>query len=177
MKKIADASDFQSMRDVLKGACTMNLSNKGVYAGDETGIAPAVSTAGAVAINGTIITVAASSAVFALEEASVPAYGGVGYVLCAHQASGSGVGYATNVLTSAQMSSASSVTGSTDPLNFMASEDVVWPTIPDTTCPVGIYVCTGQDSTHVAGSSTFSLATSDNATHTFYQKMNLTVIS
>ena len=174
MKKITEASGFQELQDVLRGACNMNLSIKSVGTGQNSLIHPALSDAGPIALNGELIQVAASSSVFALEETSVPALGAAAFVLCVNAASGSGVGYATNVLTSTQMSKASSVTAGSDPVNFLASTDVVWPTIPVTTVPVGIYILTGADSVHVAGSNTFSHATSDNGTHTFKNILNMT---
>lgn len=177
MKKITEASNFQSLQDVLRGACDCNLANKNVGVGQNSLIHPRISTAGDIAVNGEIITVAASSSVFALTETTVPAYGGLAYVLCVSTASGSGTGYPTNALTSAQMSKASSVHGGSAPSNLLSSVDLVWPAIPAGEVPVGIYIITGNDSVHVAGSSTFSSATSDNATHTFKNIMNMTVNS
>lgn len=173
MKKITEASQFQALQDVLRGNCNMNLSIKSVGVGQNSLIHPALSDAGAIALNGDLIQVAASSSVFALQTTTVPAYGGCAFILCVNAASGSGVGYATNALTSTQMSKASSVTGGAAASNLLASEDLVWPEIPVTTVPVGIYIVTGNDSAHVAGSSTFSSASSDNATHTFKNILNL----
>lgn len=170
-RKIDEAFGFQAQVDCMTGACTMNLANKNVNAGQNSLIHPALSTAGDYAVNGVIATVAAASSIFPLEETVIPVYGAVGFVCCLNVA-GSGIGYATNVLTSVQVSEA----GGTCAL-VLASADLVMPTIPVTMCPVGIYVVKAGDSLHVAGSSTFSAATSDGGLHAYTQILNMNTVS
>ena len=189
MKKITEATGFQELQNVLRGACNCNLSNKNVYAGQNSLIHPAVSTAGAIALDGEIITVAASSSVFELEETTIPALGGAAFVCCTNIAAGAGVGYATNVLTSAEiseshsalissgMTSAQISTAGGPAYDVYKSPKLVYPDIPVTTVPCAVYVVAGADSAHVAGSNTFSAATSDGGTHGYFQRMNLTVNS
>jgi hypothetical protein len=172
-RKINQAFGFQAQIDCMTGACTMNLANKNIGSAQNSLIHPAISTAGDYAVNGVIYTVAASSTAFTLEETNIPIGGGAAFVCCLN-ATGltAGVGYASNVLTSAQVSEA----GGTCAL-VLASDDLVMPTIPATMCPLGIYVCVAGDSAHVAGSETFSACTSNSGTHAFTQILNMNRVS
>ena len=183
---ISDATQFKALQDALRGGgCNVNLSNKNVNSGQNSLIHPSLSTAGAIALNGEIITVAASSSVFVLEETTVPAYGGVAFVCCVSTASGEGSGIPTNVLTSAQiseshsallsggMTSAAISTAGGPCYDVYMSPVLSWPVIPVTTVPCGIYVIAAPDSAHVAGSNTFSEAVSDNAVTKYWQRMNM----
>jgi hypothetical protein len=172
-RKIDEAFGFQAQVDCMIGACTINLAGKGVGSAQNSLIDPALVTAGDYAVNGVIYTVAASSSVFVLEDTSLAAGEAAGFVCCL-PATGiaAGVGYATNVLTSAQVSTL----GGTCAL-VLASDDLVMPTIPATMCPMGIYVCVAGDSAHVAGSNTFSACTSDSGLHAFTQILNMNRVS
>ena len=184
--KISEASQFKILQDALRGGgCNVNLANKNVNSGQNSLIHPSLSTAGAIALNGEIITVAASSSVFELEETTIPAYGGAAFVCCTAVAAGAGVGYATNVLTSAQiseshsallsdgMTSAAISTAGGPCYDVYMSPVLSWPAIPVTTVPCAIYVIAAPDSAHVAGSNTFSEAVSDNAVTKYWQRMNM----
>jgi len=173
---VNNAFQFEQEQRMMKGLININLSNKNVYAGQNSLVHPAISTAGAYGLNGAIIDVAATSTMFALEQTTIPAYGGAAFVCCLNAAS-SGIGYATNVLTSAQMSSASAANKGAACANLIASDDIEWPTIPDTMTPIAIYAVAAGDSAHVAGSETFSAATSNGASHAYTQIMNLNRIS
>ena len=171
-----DAFPFQAQQNIAKGCTTINLANKNVYSAQNSLIHPSMSTTGDYAVNGIIATGTASSTMFALENKTVGAYGGVAYVCCLN-AAGSGIGYATNVLTSEQMSSASSVTAGAATANLIASKDLTWPTIPATMCPVAIYGVVAGAVSHVSGSSSFSLVTSAGGSHAYTQLLNLNAIS
>ena len=187
MNKITEASGFQELQDVLRGACNANLSNKIVYAGQNSLIHPAVSNAGPIALDGEIITVAASSSVFVLEETAIPALGGCAFICCTAVAAGAGVGLAANVLTSAEISESHSAlleggltsaqisTLGGPAYDVYKSPKLVYPKVPITTVPCAVYAVAGADSAHVAGSNTFSEATSDNGIHGYFQRMNMTV--
>lgn len=176
-RDITAASGFQAMIDVLKGATTINLANKNVGSAQNSLVDPAASTAGDYAINGVIATLAAaSSSLFALEDTVVPEYNGVAFVCCLN-AAGSGIGYATNVLTSAQMSTALVKNAGAACANLIVSDDIVWPTIPATMCPVGIYACVAGSVSHVSGSSSFSLITSATGSHAFTQLLNMNQVA
>ena len=172
-RKLDEAFGFQAQVDCMTGTCTMNLANKDVNAGQNSLVHPALSTAGEYAVNGVIYTATASSTVFTLESTSLAAGEAAGFVCCLN-ATGitEGVGYATNVLTSAEVSTL----GGTCAL-VLASDDLIAPAIPATMCPVGIYVVVAGDSAHVAGSNTFSDATSDSGTHAYTQILNMNTIT
>jgi len=172
-RKIDEAFGFQNQVDCMTGACTVNLANKNIGSAQNSLVNPALSTAGDYAVNGVIHTATASSTVFILADTTLAAGQAAGFVCCLN-ATGitEGVGYATNVLTSAQVSTL----GGTCAL-VLASDDLVMPTIPATMCPMGIYVCIAGDSAHVAGSNTFSTCTSDGGLHAFTQILNMNRIS
>lgn len=164
--KVSNAFKHQAMLDVLKNLTNINLSNKNVY-GPTSLVDPSLSTAGDYAVNGVVATIAASSTVFALEDTVVPAYGGANFVLCLN-AAGSGIGYATNVLTSAEVSTA----GGT-PATVRDAATITWPSVPATMTPVGIYTVIAGTVSHVSGSSTFSLVTSATGSHLFTQRVGI----
>jgi hypothetical protein len=130
-----------------------------------------MSTTGDYAVDGVIYTKTASSSVFVLEDTTIAAYGACNFVLTL-DAAGSGVGRATNVLTSAQVSTA----GAT-PATVLAAAANEWPEVPVTECVVGVYTVMAGDSAHVAGSNTFSEATSDGASHLFTNLLNYNTVS
>lgn len=155
VQKISDATMHQPMRDLMRALVTMNLANKNVYSAQNSLIEPSCSTAGAYTVNGVIVTNAASSSAFPITpDTTIPIGGGACFVCC-YNAAGSGIAYPTNVLTSAQVSTAGAGCA-----NILASADIVWPTIPDTMCPVAIYTIAVGSVAHVAGSHAFSQAVS-----------------
>lgn len=165
-RKIDEATGFQALIDVLTGATTVNLGNKNVYSAQNSLVDPSMSTAGDFAVNGMVATKAAASSLFALEDTTIPIGAGCNFVLCLNTA-GSGIGYATNVLTSAQVSTAGS------PANVRDHTGIVWPAIAATMCPVGIYTVIAGSVSHVAGSSSFSLVDSASGSHLFTQILNM----
>lgn len=167
--KIDEAVAHQPLQDFLRGVVTHNLGNKTVYSAQNSLIDPSMSTAGDYCINGTAYTRAASSSLFALEDVTIPAGGGAAFVLCLN-AAGSGIGYKSNVLTSAQVSTAGAGCA-----NALAA--VTLPDIPDTMCPVGIYTVVAGSVSHVAGSSTFSTVDSAGGSHLYTQKLHMMTIS
>lgn len=164
-RKIKEGHSFQATIDLMVGTSTMNLGNKNVNAGQNSLVHPALSTAGDFSVNGVIATVAASSTMFALQVTTVPAFGGMAYVCCLN-AAGSGIGYASNVMTSAQVSTA----GAT-PAAIAAA--VVLPDIPATMCPVALYTVKAGSVDHISGSTTFSVVTSATGSHAYAQILNL----
>lgn len=170
VRNVSEAFKHQAMLDVLHGVTNINLSNKNVYSAQNSLVEPSMSTAGDFAVNGVVATKAATSSLFALEDTTIAAYGAANFVLCLN-ASGSGIGYATNVLTSAEVSTA----GGT-PATVLAAEAIVWPTIPATMTPVGIYTVMAGAVSHVSGSSSFSLVDSAGGSHLFTQRLNMNII-
>jgi len=162
-RNLTDAAlGFQALIDVLRSASmNYNMAAKGCVSGQNSLVDPALSTAGSFVVGGVFATAAASSSAFALEDTLVPAYNAVNFVLCLN-AAGSGIGYATNVMTSAQVSAA----GGT-PAAVLAASAITWPTIPITMTPVGIYTVIAGAVSHVSGSSSFSLVTSAGGSHLF----------
>jgi hypothetical protein len=172
VNKINDAVQHQPLRDFLRGGVTQNLGNKNVYSAQNSLIHPSMSTAGDFAVNGVVATRAASSTMFTITPTvTIPIGAGAAFVCCLN-AAGSGIAYPTNVLTSAQVSSAGGGCA-----NILASDDLVMPAIPDTMCPVGIYTVAAGSVSHVAGSSSFSLVDSAAGSHLFTQRLNLKSIS
>ena len=172
-RKLDEAFGFQAQVDCMTGACTMNLAGKGIAAAQNSLIDPALVTAGDYAVNGVIYTASASSSVFILEDTSLAAGEAAGFVCCLN-ATGitEGVGYATNILTSAEVSTLGGTCA-----EVLASDDLIAPAIPSTMCPVGIYVVVAGDSAHVAGSNTFSACTSDSGLHEYTQILNMNTLS
>ncbi len=170
-RKTSQASEHKKLQDVLKATVTTNLGNKNCYSGQNSLIDPSLSTAGDFAVNGVVATRAASSSIFALEDTTIPINGAANFVLCLN-AAGSGIGYATNVMTSAEVSTA----GGT-PATVRDATSVSWPDIPDTMCPVGIYTCMAGSVSHVSGSSSFSLVDSAGGSHLFTQILNYNKLS
>ena len=168
VRKINDAVQHQPLRDFLAGAVTLNLANKNCGSAQNSLINPSMSTAGDFAIEGKIYTRAASSSVFALEDTTVPIGGGMTFVLCLNSA-GSGIGYASDVLTSEQVSTAGAIA------SVQASN--ILPDIPATMCPVGLYTVVAGSVSHVSGSSSFSLVDSAGGSHLFTQLMNMNTTS
>lgn len=154
--KITDAVVHQPLRDVLRGLVTRNLANKNVWSAQNSLIVPSISTAGEYAVNGVIVTNAASSSAFPFSATKTVPVGGGLVAVCCLNAAGSGIAYPSNVLTSAQVSTAGAGCA-----NVLASDDLVLPDIPDTMCPVAVYtVAVGAGAAHVAGSHAFSQAIS-----------------
>jgi hypothetical protein len=170
-RKITEATGFKEMSDILKATVTTNLAGKAVGSAQNSLVDPAMSTAGEFAINGVIYTRAASSSMFVLQDTTIPAFGAVNFVLTLDTA-GAGVGYPANVLTSAQVSAA----GAT-PATVLAAAANVWPDVPATVCPVGIYTVMAGAVSHVSGSSSFSLVTSATGSHLFTQILNYNKLS
>ena len=172
IRKVDEAFGFQAQQDILKAVHTWNPASKGVGSAQNSLVDPALVTAGSAVINGAhVATIAASSSFFALEDTQVPAYGGVNFVLCVN-AAGSGIGYATNVMTSAEISTAVAdpeQSASTVPATVLDANAIVWPTIPVTMCPVGIYTVIAGAVSHVSGSSAFSAVDSAGGSHLFTQ--------
>lgn len=166
--KINDAVVHQPLRDLLRGLTTFNLTPKGCVSAQNSLIDPALSTAGSFVVNGKFATVSASSSFFALEDTVIPIGGACTFVLCVN-AAGSGIGYASDVLTSAQVSTAGAIAST--------QASVVLPDVPDTMCPVGIYTVVAGSVSHVAGSSTFSLVDSAGGSHLFTDIARLQTIS
>lgn len=166
--KINDAVVHQPLRDLLRGLVTHNMTPKGCVSAQNSLIDPALSTAGSFVIDGKFATVAASSSFFALEDTQIPAGGGCTFVLCVN-AAGSGIGYASDVLTSEQVSVAGAIA------SVQASTTL--PDIPDTMCPVGLYTVVAGSVSHVSGSSSFSLVDSAGGSHLFTQIERLQTIS
>lgn len=169
MRKTDEAFNFQAEQDVLKATHTFNMSGKGCVSAQNSLVDPALSTAGSFVVNGEFATVAASSSFFTLEDTLVPAYGAVNFVLAVN-AAGTGVGYATNVMDSEQVSAAVSdpaQSAATVPLTVRDADAIVWPAIPATMCPVGIYTVVAGAVSHVSGSSSFSLVDSAAGSHLF----------
>lgn len=160
--KINDAVQHQPLRDLLRGLTTFNLTPKGCVSAQNSLIDPALSTAGSYVVKGKFATVAASSSFFTLEDTQVPAYGALTYVLAVN-AAGTGVGYAADVLTSAQLSTAEITTAA----GAQAEADLTTIDIPDTMCPVGLYTVVAGSVSHVSGSSSFSTVTSAGGSHLF----------
>jgi hypothetical protein len=168
--RINNAVAHQPLRDFLRGAVTMNLASKGVVSGQNSLITPALSTAGNFAVNGVIVNATASSSMFPITHTTIPIGAGAAFVCCLN-AAGSGIAYPTNVLTSAQVSSAGGGCA-----NILASADLEMPDIPDTMCPVAIYTVAAGTVSHVAGSSSFSLVDSAGGSHLFTQILNMNKI-
>jgi len=169
-RNISKAYAHQAMFDVLHGLTNINLGNKNVGSAQNSLVDPSMSTAGDFAVNGVIATKAATSSLFVLADTTIPAYGAANFVLCLN-VSGSGIGYATNVLTSAEVST----TGGT-PATVLAATTIEWPTVPATMTPVGIYTVIAGAVSHVSGSSSFSLVTSAGGSHLFTQRLHMTNI-
>jgi len=172
-RKINQAFGFENQVDCMIGACTMNLGTMDVYAGQNSLVHPAVSTAAQYAVNGVLCAATASSTVFTLEETVIPVGGAAVFVCCLPAAGiSAGVGYATNVLTSAQVSTL----GATCAV-VLASDLIELPTIPVTACPVALYTVVAGDVSHISGSSTFSVITSAGGSHAYTQIMNLNKVA
>lgn len=170
VNKINEAVVHQPLRDLLRGLVTYNPASKGVGSAQNSLVDPALVTAGSLVINGVhIATVAASSSFFALADTIIPAGGAATFVCCIN-AAGSGIGYASGVLTSAQVSTAGGTAAN-------AQASAVLPAIPDTMCPVALYTTVAGSVSHVAGSSTFSTVTSAGGSHLFTQIAQLQTIS
>jgi hypothetical protein len=166
--KITEAVVHQPLRDLLRGLVTMNLATKGVWSAQNSLLCPSVSLAGDYAVNGVLVTNAASSSAFPIHGTpTVPIGGGLAAVCC-FNAAGSGIAYPTNVLTSAQVSA-----GGTGCANILANANLVMPEIPDTMCPVAIYTVAVGTVAHVAGSHAFSQAVSAGGSVAITQIMTL----
>lgn len=171
VNKVSNAEMHQAMRDVLHGLTNINLSNKNVYSAQNSLVDPSMSTAGDFGVNGVVATKAATSSLFAITpDTTIPIGAGAAFVCCLN-AAGSGIAYPTNVLTSAQVSTAGGGCA-----NILASADLVMPTIPATMTPVGIYTVAAGTVSHVAGSSSFSLVDSAAGSHLFTQRLGATSI-
>lgn len=179
-RKIKEATGFQEMQDVLRHFATVNPTTKGVGSAQNSLIDPAYITEGGVIIKGAFVaSAAASSSFYALEDTLVPAYGGVNFVCC-QNAAGSGIGYATNVMTSAEISTAvadANQSAATVPATVLDANAITWPTIPNTMCPVAIYTVIAGSVSHVSGSSSFSLVTSAGGSHLFTQLYTFNKVS
>ena len=165
-RDIKVASGFQAMQDVLKAFTSHNMGNKNCYSAQNSLVDPSMSTAGDYVVGGAVKTKAAASSLFALQDQSIPKGGGCNFVLCLN-AAGSGIGFKTNVLTSAQVSAAGAIA------SLLTDANVEWPAIDmDTYCPVGIYTVIAGSVSHVSGSSSFSLVDSAGGSHLFTQIAN-----
>jgi hypothetical protein len=178
---INQAVVHQPLREFLQGTVNFNPVNKNVYSAQNSLADPSCSTAGAYCVGGIHCTNAASSSAFTLTDTSIPAYGGACFILC-YNATGTGVGYPTNVLTSAQLSTHEITTAAGLLAILNKTIDTYGialqtPNIPSTQCPVGIYTVIAGAVSHVAGSSTFSAVDSAGGSHLFTNIMTLNKVS
>jgi hypothetical protein len=157
---IKDAVKHQPLQDLLRGLVTLNMADKGVWSAQNSLLCPSVSLATQYAVNGVIVTNAASSSAFPISDTPTVPVGGGMVAVCCFNAAGSGIAYPGTVLTSAQVSTAGG--GCANILAFAqgsnATGSSLMPSIPDTMCPVALYTVAVGTVAHVAGSHAFSQA-------------------